>query len=69
MIDRAKLVWDKVQGLLDIDGDVWLGLMTATVVFRWVYAALGHAPMTAAESAAYASAVTAFAYSNRGPKP
>jgi hypothetical protein len=61
-----QTLWNKIQDFLDISGDVWLGLMTATVVFRWVYAALGHIPMTAAESAAYASAVTAFAYSNRG---
>jgi hypothetical protein len=67
MIDLQS-VWNKIQDFLDISGDCWLGLMTATVVFRWIYAAIGHAPMTAAESAAYASAVTAFAYSNRGPK-
>ncbi len=65
---NIQVFWNKIQDFLDISGDVWLGLMTATVVFRWVYAALGHVPMTAAESAAYASAVTAFAYSNKGPK-
>jgi hypothetical protein len=67
MIDLQAL-WNRIQDFLDISGDVWLGLMTATIVFRWIYAALGHAPITAAESAAYASAVTAFAYSNKGPK-
>jgi hypothetical protein len=68
MLDKIQNIWNRIQDLLDISGDVWLGLMTAAVVFRWLYAAMGHTPMTAAESAAYASAVSAFAYSNRGSK-
>ncbi len=67
-MSKLQEYWNKIQDFLDISGDVWLGLMTLTVVFRWIYAAMGHTPMTAAESAAYASAVTAFAYSNKGPK-
>jgi hypothetical protein len=67
-LNKLQVLWNQLQDLLDISGDVWLGIMTATVIFRWIYSALGHSPMTAAESAAYASAVTAFAYSNKGPK-
>ena len=67
MIDLQGL-WNKIQDFLDISGDVWMGALTATVIFRVIYAAFGHVPITPAESAIYASAVTAFAYSNKGPK-
>lgn len=67
-MDKLQAYWNKVQDFLDISGDVWMGLFTAAIVARTVYAAFGHNPLTAAESAAYASAVTAFAYSNKGPK-
>lgn len=69
MLDQIKVVWDKIQAILDLDGDVWLGLFTAAIVFRLVYSGLGHPPITAAEAAAYASCITAFAASNiGGPK-
>lgn len=67
-MDKIQAIWNKVQDFLDISGDVWMGLFTAAIVFRTLYAALGHVALTTAESAAYASAVTAFAYSNKGPK-
>lgn len=66
--ENVKQVWDYIQSLLDLDGDVWMGAFTATVIFRLIYAALGHAPMTTAEASAYAAAIGSFAYSNRGPK-
>jgi hypothetical protein len=68
MIDNLQVLWNKIQDLLDISGDCWMGALTATVIFRVVFAAFGHVPITMAESMVYGSAVTAFAYSNRGPK-
>jgi hypothetical protein len=61
-------IWNRVQEFLDISGDCWMGALTATAIFRVIYAAFGHVPVNAAEAAVYASAVTAFAYSNKGPK-
>jgi hypothetical protein len=61
-----QTIWNKIQDFLDISGDVWMGIFTSAIVFRTCSAYFGHAPLTAAESAAYASAVTAFAYSNKG---
>lgn len=66
--EQLKTWWDYVQSLLDIDGDVWMGLFTGVVVLRLVLAAFGKAALTAAEAAAYGSAIGAFAYSNKGPK-
>lgn len=63
-----KAWWDYIQGLLDIDGDVWMGLYTLVIVVRLGLAAFGHAPINGAEAAAYGSAIGAFAYSNKGPK-
>lgn len=68
IIGHIQFLWNNVQDLADISGDVWLGLFTAAIVFRVVYAAFGHAPMTGAEAAAYGSAIGSFAYSNKGPK-
>lgn len=64
--EQAKAWWDWVQSMFDIDGDVWLGLFTAAIVFRLVYSAFGHVPITGAEAAAYGSAIGSFAYSNTG---
>jgi sugar/nucleoside kinase (ribokinase family) len=69
-MNRAQLKewWDYLQSLADVDGDCWLGLFTAAIVFRLVAAAFGKAAITAAEAAAYGSAIGAFAYSNKGPR-
>lgn len=68
MIAKIQAVWDKVQDLLDIEGDVWMGFFTAFILWRILAVLSGHAPLTNAEAGAYSSAVAAFAYSNRGPK-
>lgn len=60
--------WEYIQSLLDIDGDVWMGLLTALYIYRILAVVWGKAPVTMAEAGIYASAVTAFAYSNKGPK-
>ncbi len=54
-----KLVWDWVQSMLDLDGDVWLGVFTTAIVWKIV-----HTGLNAADAAAYGSAVAAFSYSN-----
>jgi hypothetical protein len=66
--EQLKKNWDYIQSLLDIDGDVWMGLFTLIILARLVLVCKGCAVLTTAEAATYASAVGAFAYSNRGPK-
>lgn len=62
--ERIKYWWDYIQSLLDIDGDVWMGAFTVVILIRLVAVLKGYSTLSAAEAATYASAVTAFAYSN-----
>ncbi len=65
-----KELIDKIQDLIDLHGDTWLGLFTALVMVRIAMTAFRFAPLTPSEAAAYASCVTAFAATNIGkPKP
>lgn len=66
MIERIQATWDRIQDLLDISGDLWMGLFTAAILVRLLLVLKGYAPMTTAEGGTYGSAVLAFAYSNRG---
>lgn len=69
MLEKIKFYWDYLQSLLDIDGDVWMGLFTAFILLRLIGVPLWHwPPLTVSEAGVYASAVSAFAYSNRNPK-
>ena len=62
--EQIKAWWDYLQSLLDIDGDVVMLGFTGAVIYKLLYGTL-----TPSDAAVYASAVTAFAYSNRSPKP
>lgn len=68
MIDRIQAIWNKIQDLFDISGDLWMGLFTAVILARLVLVLKGYHSMTTAEAGTYGSAVMAFAYSNKGPK-
>jgi hypothetical protein len=57
---------DKIQDLIDLHGDTWLGMFTAIVMVRIALAIFKFAPLTPSEAAAYASCVTAFAATNIG---
>lgn len=60
--------WDYVQALFDLDGDLWMSAFTAVILVRLMGVPLWHwSAVTPSESALYASAITAFAYSNKGP--
>lgn len=63
--ESAKQLWDYIQSLLDIDGDVWLGLLTALFIYRILAVIWGQPPVTVSEAAIYSAAVGSFAYSNR----
>lgn len=56
-----KFYWEYVQGLLDVNGDVIMLMFSAAVVFKILKVGLNPS-----DAAAYASAITAFAYSNKG---
>ena len=61
-----KAFIDKLQALIDLHGDTWLGLFTALIMARIAMAAFRFHPITGSEAAAYASCVTAFAATNIG---
>lgn len=65
----VKEWWDYIQSLLDIDGDLWMGLFTLLILIRIYYVLKGYRPLDASEAVVYGTAVSAFAYSNRTPKP
>ncbi len=66
MQEKVKQVWEYVQDLLDVRGDVVMLGMSCAFVFRVVYAAFGHVPLNMSEAAIYSAAISAFAYSNTG---
>jgi hypothetical protein len=66
MIDKLTAWFDKVQDLLDLNGDIWMALFTAFILWRIAAVIWHHAPLTASEAGTYSSAVMAFAYSNKG---
>lgn len=66
MLEKIQYYWDKVQDLFDISGDLWMGIFTAIILVRLVYVLKGGKPLSTSEAAVYASAVGAFAYSNKG---
>lgn len=66
MLEKIKFYWDWLQSMFDIDGDVWMGIFTAIILVRLVYVLKGGKPLSTSEAAVYASAVGAFAYSNKG---
>lgn len=64
-----KNLIDKVQELIDLHGDTWLGMFTALIMARIAMHAFGYPPLTTSEALAYGSCVTAFAATNiGGPK-
>jgi hypothetical protein len=64
-----KELIDKIQALIDLHGDTWLGLFTALIMARIVAAAFKLPAITPSEAAAYSSCVAAFAATNiGGPK-
>ena len=62
---RLKTYWQYIQSLLDLDGDVWLGVFTAAIIYKIL-----HGGLNPSDSVAYSAAIGAFAYSNinGGPK-
>lgn len=68
MLDKIKQTWEYLQDLADVRGDCIMLAYSSAMIARTMLAAFGHAPLGAAEAAAYGSAIAAFAYSNKGPK-
>lgn len=57
---RLKAAWEYIQSLLDLDGDVVMLAFTSAVIWK-----LLHGGLNVSDAAAYASAITCFAYSNK----
>ena len=66
MYDKVKNIWDKVQALLDVRGDVIMLFMSVAFVIRVLAVLKGYPALTVAESAMYGSAIGSFAWSNKG---
>jgi hypothetical protein len=67
-MQSIKKYWEYIQDLLDVRGDVIMMAFSSAMIFRVLWSSFGHAPLGPSEAAAYASAIGAFAYSNKGPK-
>lgn len=66
---KLKQIWEYVQDLADVSGDSIMAVMSAVFIVRVAMSAWAKfPPLTASESAFYASAIASFAYSNKGPK-
>jgi len=66
---NIKALWEYIQDLLDVRGDVIMMIMSSAFVLRVLLAGIkGHPALNANEAALYASAIASFAYSNKGPK-
>lgn len=63
---KIKQVWERIQVLLDVRGDVVMLFLSLIFGVRIAAVMFGHAPLTAAEAAFYASAIGSFAWSNKG---
>lgn len=59
--EQLKAGWDWVQSMLDLDGDVVMLAFTAAVIWKIL-----HGGLNTNDAIAYGSAVTCFAYSNKG---
>lgn len=68
MIDKIQAYWNKIQTLLDIDGDVWVGAFAFVFIVRLLAPFKGYPHLTASEAAVWSATIGSFAYSNRGPK-
>lgn len=69
MGDKIKQIWVYIQDLLDVRGDAIMAVMSSVFIARVALSALPKfPPITIAEATFYGSAITSFAYSNRGPK-
>lgn len=66
MVAKLTAAWQYLQNLLDVEGDAIMFVMTSVYIARVVYSAFGHAGLNPSEAAVYASAITSFAYSNKG---
>jgi hypothetical protein len=66
MGDKIKQVWDYIQSFLDVRGDVVMLFMSIAFVLRVLAVLKGYPGLNPSESALYASAIGAFAWSNKG---
>jgi hypothetical protein len=62
---NAQSLWNYIQELMDVRGDMIMMIMSAVFIGRVVYAAFGHPALNASEAAMYGSAIASFAYSNK----
>lgn len=68
MLDKIKAGWEYIQGLLDINGDAIMAIMSGVFIARVMMTAFGKPALTTSEAAFYSAAIASFAYSNKGPK-
>lgn len=64
MQDKIKVYWDWLQSMLDVDGDIYMGLMTLVFIIRVALVIKGYEKLSNAEVALYSAAIGAFSYSN-----
>lgn len=69
MSDKVKQAWSYIQDLMDVRGDAIMAVMSSVFIARVALSAWARfPPLTNAEAVFYGSAITSFAYSNKGGK-
>lgn len=64
---KIKEIWEYIQDLMDVSGDSIMAVMSSVFIARVAMSAWAKfPPLTASEAALYASAISSFAYSNKG---
>ena len=66
MGDKIRQIWNYIQDLLDVRGDVIMMAMSTIFIVRVGMSAFGYPPLNASEAALYSAAIASFAYSNKG---
>jgi len=61
MLKKIKFYWEYLQDLLDVNGDVIMLCFSAVILYKIHYHVV-----TQWDAAVFASAIAAFAYSNKG---
>lgn len=60
MLDKIKFYWGYIQGLLNVDGGLYVDAMCIVIIVRLIAVLFNRPPLTNAEAGLWGVTVTAF---------